>query len=46
MIGSAKGIDFNTFFIHMGGIVFVAWIAVLITLRVVFRKDLAIVPQG
>jgi len=46
MIGSAKGIDFNTFFIHMGGIVFVAWIAVLITLRVVFRKDLAIKPEG
>ena len=46
MIGSAKGIDFNTFFIHMGGIVFVAWIAVLITLRILFRKDLAIVPQG
>ncbi len=46
MIGSAKGIDFNTFFIHLGGIVFVAWIAVLITLRILFRKDLAIVPQG
>jgi Na+/H+ antiporter NhaD/arsenite permease-like protein len=46
MIGSAKGIDFNTFFIHMGGIVFVAWIAVLFTLRILFRKELAIVPQG
>ena len=46
MIGSAKGIDFNTFFIHLGGIVFVAWIAVLITLRILFRKDLAVVPQG
>ncbi len=46
MIGSAKGIDFNTFFIHMGGIVFVAWIAVLITLRVLFRKDLAVKPEG
>ena len=46
MIGSAKGIDFNTFFIHMGGIVFLAWIAVLITLRIVFRKELAVVPQG
>jgi Na+/H+ antiporter NhaD/arsenite permease-like protein len=46
MIGSAKGIDFNTFFIHMGGIVFLAWIAVLVTLRVLFRKELAVVPQG
>jgi len=46
MIGSAKGIDFNTFFIHMGGIVFVAWIATLFTLRVMFRKILAIKPEG
>jgi Na+/H+ antiporter NhaD/arsenite permease-like protein len=46
MIGSAKGIDFNTFFIHMGGIVFLAWIGTLITLRVLFRKELAIKPEG
>jgi Na+/H+ antiporter NhaD/arsenite permease-like protein len=46
MIGSAKGIDFNTFFIHMGGIVFLAWLAVLGMLRVLFRKELAVVPQG
>jgi Na+/H+ antiporter NhaD/arsenite permease-like protein len=46
MIGSAKGIDFNTFFIHMGGIVFVAWIAILFTLRLLFRKTLAIKPEG
>jgi len=46
MIGSAKGIDFNTFFIHMGGIVFVAWIVVLFTLKFLFRKELAIVPEG
>ena len=46
MIGSAKGIDFNTFFIHMGGVVFVAWITVLFVLRIVFRKQLAIEPQG
>ncbi len=46
MIGSAKGIDFNTFFIHMGGIVLLAWIAVLFTLRILFRKELAIVPEG
>jgi Na+/H+ antiporter NhaD/arsenite permease-like protein len=46
MIGSAKGIDFNTFFIHMGGVVFVCWIAVLLTLRVLFRKEMAIKPTG
>ncbi|MFC1795694.1 SLC13 family permease [Pseudomonadota bacterium] len=46
MIGSAKGIDFNTFFIHMGGIVFFAWLSVLVVLRVLFRKEMAIKPQG
>ena len=46
MIGSAKGIDFNTFFIHMGGIVLLAWIGTLFTLRVLFRKELAVKPQG
>jgi len=46
MIGSAKGIDFNTFFIHMGGIVFLAWMAVLLALRLLFSKQLAIKPEG
>lgn len=46
MIGSAKGIDFNTFFIHMGGVVFLAWLGTLLTLRVLFRKELAVKPQG
>jgi Na+/H+ antiporter NhaD/arsenite permease-like protein len=46
MIGSAKGIDFNTFVYHMGGIVLLAWIVVLFVLRVLFRKELAIEPQG
>jgi len=46
MIGSAKGIDFNTFFVHMGGIVLVAWLTVLAVLRIVFRKELAITPTG
>ena len=46
MIGSAKGIDFNTFFIHMGGIVFLAWIAVIFALRILFSKHLAVEPQG
>jgi Na+/H+ antiporter NhaD/arsenite permease-like protein len=46
MIGSAKGIDFNTFVYHMGGVVFLAWIVVLGVLRIVFAKELAIVPEG
>jgi Na+/H+ antiporter NhaD/arsenite permease-like protein len=46
MIGSAKGIDFNTFLIHMGGVVLLAWVAVLFVLKVLFRKELAIVPSG
>ncbi len=46
MIGSAKGIEFNNFFIHMGGMTFVAWIVVLFVLRFLFRKELAVEPQG
>jgi Na+/H+ antiporter NhaD/arsenite permease-like protein len=46
MIGSAKGIDFNTFVIHMGGVVFLAWIAVIGVLWVLFRKQLSETPEG
>ena len=46
MIGSAKGIDFNTFIVHMGGVTFAAWITVLFMLRFLFRKQLAVTPQG
>jgi len=46
MIGSAKGIDFNTFFIHMGGLVFLAWAATLLTLRLLFHKEMAVTPTG
>ncbi|HSH76870.1 MAG TPA: SLC13 family permease, partial [Longimicrobiales bacterium] len=42
MIGSAADIDFNTFFIHMGPIVFVAWIIVLFMQRWIFREELAV----
>lgn len=45
MIGSAAGIDFNTFFIHMGGIVFVAWITTVFTLKYLFRDKLAVKPE-
>jgi len=46
MIGSAKGIDFNTFLFHMGGMTFMAWITVLAMLRFLFRKELAVKPEG
>ena len=45
MIGSAFGIDFNTFLIHMGWMVLVAWIVVLFMLRYIFKEELATVPQ-
>ncbi len=42
MIGSAAGIDFNTFFLRMGGIVFCAWIAILFGLKILFKKELSV----
>ena len=44
MIGSAANIDFNTFVLRMGPIVFVAWVSILAALRFLFRKELAVVP--
>jgi len=41
MIGSAAHISFNAFAIHMGGIVFVAWLATLLAIRFVFRTELS-----
>jgi Na+/H+ antiporter NhaD/arsenite permease-like protein len=41
MIGSAADIDFNTFFFRMGPVVLVAWITILISLRLLFRKELS-----
>lgn len=40
MIGSAANIDFNTFFIHMAGLVFVAWITILVAQKWLFAKEL------
>ena len=40
MIGSTAHIDFNTFFMHMGGIVLAVWIAVLVSLKYIFNKEL------
>lgn len=46
MIGSAANIDFNQFVFHMGPIILVAWVATLILLLVMFRKDLAHEIEG
>ena len=45
MIGSAADIDFNTFLIHMAGIVLVAWFGTLMTLKFLFPKELAVTPN-
>ncbi|MCB1751392.1 MAG: arsenic transporter [Gammaproteobacteria bacterium] len=46
MIGSAAHIDFNTFFIHMGGVVLASWIAILAALRWLCRRDLVKPSHG
>lgn len=46
MIGSAAEIDFNTFVYHMGPMVLVAWIAILLALKVLFKKELAVQPAA
>ncbi len=45
MIGSAAGIDFNTFFIHMGAIVGVAWFVTIFSLKFLFKDKLAVKPE-
>lgn len=44
MIGSAAGIDFNTFFMHMGVIVGLAWIGTILALKFVFKEELSVTP--
>jgi Na+/H+ antiporter NhaD/arsenite permease-like protein len=46
MIGSAADISFNTFLIRMGPPVLVAWLAVLVLLKFLFREELAQTPEG
>lgn len=41
MIGSAAGIDFNTFFIHMAPPVAIAWFAILAAMKYLFPKELS-----
>ncbi len=45
MIGSAADIDFNTFFMRMGGVVLAAWLGTLAMLWFLFRKELAVKPE-
>lgn len=45
MIGSAANISFNTFIIHMGPPVLVAWLAVLVALKFLFKEELAQEPK-
>jgi Na+/H+ antiporter NhaD/arsenite permease-like protein len=45
MIGSAAHIGFDTFFLHMGGVVFAAWLTILFALKYLFRKELAVIPN-
>jgi Na+/H+ antiporter NhaD/arsenite permease-like protein len=46
MIGSAAGIDFTTFLMHMGPPVFIAWLVVLFALKFLFKKELAATPES
>lgn len=45
MIGSAADIDFNTFFLRMGGVVLAAWVVTLLGLRFLFRERFAKKPE-
>jgi Na+/H+ antiporter NhaD/arsenite permease-like protein len=46
MIGSAAGFSFNDFLTHIAPIVIVAWFVTLISLKIVFRKELAKKPDN
>jgi Na+/H+ antiporter NhaD/arsenite permease-like protein len=46
MIGSAAGISFNQFFLTMGPVVLVTWLTVVIMLKFLFKKELAVTPQN
>ena len=46
MIGSAAGLSFNDFLVHSLPIVVVAWFATLITLKLVYNKQLKEKPQN
>lgn len=45
MIGSAFDIAFMPFVYHMGWMVLIAWLVVLVMLRYLFKKELAVTPR-
>ena len=45
MIGSAADIDFNTFAIHMSGLVLVAWLGTLSIMKWLFPRELSVTPD-
>lgn len=46
MIGSAADIDFNTFAIRMMPIVCAAWLVIILSLKYLFRRELAVTPAA
>ncbi len=46
LIGSAAGLSFTDFVIHLAPIVLVAWVAAIVLLLVLFRKDLMTKPRN
>ena len=46
IIGSAANFSFNDFLTHLAPIVIVAWVATLMSLRFLFRRELAQGPQN
>ncbi len=46
MIGSAAHFSFNDFLLHVAPIVLAAWLVTLITLKIVFHKELKVKPQN
>jgi len=45
MIGSAADIDFNTFFTRMWWPVLIAWLAILVAFKFLFRRELNVKPE-
>ncbi|HMN61195.1 MAG TPA: SLC13 family permease, partial [Anaerolinea sp.] len=45
LIGSAAGLSFNDFLVHSLPVVVVAWLTALIALRLLFRKELSVLPE-
>ncbi|MDA1330027.1 MAG: citrate transporter [Chloroflexi bacterium] len=46
LIGSAAGLSFIDFLVHLAPIVLVAWLGAIITLRYLFREELKLPPEN